>query len=113
MTEHHITLKDPPKCPLYQLIKDKIKTVEGRINIPKYSSIKKGNTLIIHAKQWNLCCQVTYVKKYKTLRDYLEKETIERAIPCVATIEEAIKIYNTFSSPKKEKILEKSMVMIS
>lgn len=104
--EHKISFYDPQGCPLTEYIIRGIKTVEGRKNSPQYHNIKKGDTLIINDPNIEIKCIVTYVNKYDDVRDYLQKETIEKALPCVKSIDEGIEFYNKFTKPEERKRLK-------
>ena len=46
----------------------------------------------------NFVAQVIEVKKFSTLEEYLNTVTLEKALPGIATVEEAVKIYLQWSS---------------
>ena len=100
MNIHQMSFKDPPNCPLYSCIRNSLKTVEGRKNSPSYQSIKPGDIIVLQDKKGDLVCNVTYVNKYHTVEEYLKDETLEKALPCVTTIDDGIKIYEQFVRKK-------------
>ncbi len=73
---------DPKECPLTKYIVDKIKTVEGRKYSSAYQKIKVGDTIIFHDKKGDIVCKVTYINKYKSVREYLETEGIDCSKIC-------------------------------
>lgn len=95
-------------CPLLDYIKDGIKTVEGRIYSPQYQQIKKDDIIIFKTKNETVYVKVVYVNKYKSLEEYLEKETLEKTVPCIKTFNDAINLYNQWSSPVKRQQLNDS-----
>lgn len=100
--KHIISFYDPNNCPLYDLIKQGKKTVEGRRNVKKYQDIKKNDILIIdYPKKGLLECIVTYVNVYKDVKEYLEKETVKKAVPCVNTVSDGLNIYKQFLGSEK------------
>ena len=103
MTKHYLSILNPKECPCYTYIKDGIKTVEGRKNSVKYQAYKKGDILIFTYNGEKLKTKITYINKYKTVEDYLQKETIKIALPCVKTIKEGVKIYNLWTKKKNVK----------
>lgn len=107
MTTHLLPILNPPECPTFDLIRSGVKTVEGRKNSEKYQKYKKGDTLIFICGDEMLKTEITYVNKYKTVEDYLREETLEKALPCVKTIKEGVKIYNLWTREKDREKLRK------
>lgn len=107
MTIHYLSIQNPRICPTFTYIKTGIKTVEGRKNSLKYQAYKKGDILIFTCNGEKVKTRITYINKYKTVEDYLRKETIKIALPCVKTIEEGVKIYNLWTKEKERKELRK------
>ena len=106
MTLHYISFAEPPGHPLFDQIKDRDKTVDGRKYSKKYQKIKTNDSLIFHLPgKGFLKCLVTFVHKYKTLEDYLLCEGIKTTLPSAASEEEALTLYNQFSSPEKREDL--------
>ena len=95
---HHLSIQNPADCPTFDYIESGIKTVEGRANSPKYHSYQKGDTLIFEWQSKTLKTIITDIKKYQTLEDYLDAEGFKKALPCVESFDEAIKIYNRWSN---------------
>lgn len=104
---HNLDIQNPDICPTFTYIKQGIKTVEGRKNSEKYQQYKKGDILIFHYKGETVKTKITYIHKYKTVGDYLKKETLKRALPCVKRIKDGIKIYNMWTSEKERNLLRK------
>lgn len=105
-TTHKLSFYDPKNCPLYQYIIDGIKTVEGRKNSEQYQKIQKDDMILFEYRDKgrdkdSILCKVTYVNKYKDVKSYLETETLEKTLPCVKTINEGIKIYESFVSKEQ------------
>lgn len=106
---HAVPIQNPESCPTFDLIKSGKKVVEGRKNSPKYRNIVKGDRILFVNGDAKMMVVVTYVNLYKTIEEYLTNETLERALPCVDTIEKAVEIYNTWTSPEeRQKLLEET-----
>lgn len=111
MKVHHISIQNPKNAPCLDYIKNGIKTVEGRKYVPKFYNIQPNDIIIFHDtidKNYIVYTQVTYVHKYKTVEEYLEKETLEKTLPWIKTFEDAVKTYNMWSSKEdRDKLLRK------
>jgi len=107
MSVHRFSFRDPPNCPLYDLIKNRIKTVEGRKNSQAYQKIKVGDILILEDVKGELECVVTYIHPYHTVRGYLDGEGLDKTMPCVPTTDAAIGIYESFVSAAEIDELDK------
>ena len=107
VNEYLLTFYDPPGCPLFEYIKNGVKTVEGRKNSPKNQQIMKDDVIIfINEKTGEkLIAKVTYIHKYNDVLDYLKKETLSSALPCVKTYKDGVALYNEFSDPEERKSL--------
>ena len=75
---------------MYELIKEKKKTVEGRVNDDKTAVIPIKDIII-----WNetLKAEVVDIKKYQTFKEMLEKEGVENVLPGLKTIDEGVEVY--------------------
>lgn len=107
MATHYLSILNPKECPTYDYIKKGIKTVEGRKNSEKYQKYKKGDTLIFTYNVEKLKTKITYIHKYQNVEAYLKRETLKRALPCVKTIKQGVKIYNLWTSQKEREQLRK------
>ena len=111
---HLLTIRNPVECPTFDLIKSGKKTVEGRKNNEKYQEYRVGDYIKFYCdkergcrKKEYLLTKITKINKYKTVEDYLRKETLKKALPCVKTIKEGVEIYNLFSSQSERNSLRK------
>jgi ASC-1-like (ASCH) protein len=88
------------------------KPVEGRKASPTWSGIQVGDRLEICNEGRRFYASVAEVTKYPSeaateaggracLRRYLEGETVERALPGVATIEEGMEVYLQWSTAEE------------
>ena len=98
MSIHYLSIRNYP-YPCLDKISSGEKTVEGRVYDGQYKSYKKGDTIIFKSGKVQIKTKITYVHKYKTLEDYLKKETINKALPGISSMKEAVEIYNNWSSP--------------
>ncbi len=105
---HHMSFINTKECPLLDYIKNGVKTVEGRKNSSKYQNIRVGDTIVIHTEgEDDVQVEVVYVRKYTTLEEYLDKEGFDIAIPCAKDKQDAIRIYNQWSSEDVRENLRK------
>lgn len=107
MATHYLSILNPKECPTYTYIKQGIKTVEGRKYSEKYQKYKRGDTLIFTFKKEKLKTKITYIHRYKTVEDYLRRETLKKALPCVDTIKKGVEIYNLWTSEEEREKLRK------
>ena len=107
MTTHYLSILNPKECPTFTYIKKGIKTVEGRKYSEKYQKYKKGDILIFVCGKEKLKTKITYIHRYKTVENYLKRETLKKALPCVKTVKEGVKIYNLWTNEKEREKLRK------
>lgn len=90
--------------PWFSLLVAGRKTVEGRLNRPKYKSLAVGTVLTF----WNpdrtrSCTRVLMgVAAYRSFADMLDAEGLERVLPGIATLEGGVAIYRQFYSAEEE-----------
>lgn len=107
MATHYLDILNPAECPCFDLIKNGTKTVEGRKNSPKYQLYAKGDILILNCGDKTIQTRIKYINCYSTIRCYLETETLERALPGIATIDDGITFYNSFTTEQEREMLRK------
>lgn len=81
------------------LIRDGFKTIEGKVNKPKYDSIQKGDIIKFVSSSESLekiFCRVEDRVFYPTFRDMLIKEGLENCLPGSASIEDGVAVYHSF-----------------
>ena len=93
--------------PWWTLIRSGLKTVEGRENSPKWSSVKVGDTIKIVNKGKFYYVNVSNINEYPPspghknpfhpLFDYLLTEGLYNALPGFVTIDEGLKVYLKWS----------------
>lgn len=97
--EHSIHCEDP----WFSLIRQGVKPVEGRKATHTYKKITAGDIINFSNGQEHFKATVVEVRHYPSLEDYLTDVTVEKALPGVASYEEALKIYHQWSTPEKLK----------
>jgi ASC-1-like (ASCH) protein len=75
------------------------KTVEGRLNKNKFKLIRSGDIIIFNEI---IKKEVISVKYYNSFKEYLINERIDRCLPNVIDINDAINIYREFYSIEDE-----------
>jgi ASC-1-like (ASCH) protein len=90
------------KEPYFSYIKNKQKTIEGRLNTGKFSLFKKGEVLkIINGNEY-IIVKIRKLKKYSSFKEYLSFEGLKRTLPNIYTIKDGVNIYRQFYSKKDE-----------
>jgi ASC-1-like (ASCH) protein len=89
--------------PWFSLVRDGVKTVEGRKGTHSYKKIKVGDFLNFTNGMEGFVAEVTDVRSYTTLEEYLEDVTVEKALPGVKTMEEALTTYRQWSTDEQIK----------
>ena len=72
--------------------------MEGRKNSPKYKNIKTGDSLRFINGTESFLTIVTEIRCYTSLEEYLEDVSIEKALPGVSSLKEAMDIYHQWST---------------
>jgi len=91
--------------PWYSLIKNGVKTVEGRINKPLYSDLVEDQIIKItnpEVKKEFIKCSILEIVHYSTFREMIIGEKLENVLPIVETIDEGVNIYREFYSEEDE-----------
>jgi len=98
--QHYLIIQNPPYCPTFDYIKSGVKTVEGRKYTEKYHNYKQGDTLIFECNGEQLKTKIKNIRLYGTLEDYLTSEGYDKVLPCAKSFNDAVEIYNKWSSEK-------------
>ena len=92
--------------PWFSLMKLGIKKCEGRLNKGDFSKMKKNDKIqfINHELGFerNFTVKITSIHKYDTFKTYLEKETLEKCLPGIDTIQQGETIYYKYYSKNNE-----------
>jgi len=89
--------------PWFTYIRSGLKPVEGRKNSPKYKKIQVGDFIHFSNGTEHFLSQVTEIRPYSSLEEYLHDVTISKALPNISSFEEAINIYLQWSTPDEIK----------
>ena len=88
--------------PWFSLIKVGLKTVEGRLNKGDFMSLTKGDIINITNNELGFErkyeIKITSVHRYKTFREYLERESLDKCLPGIDIIEDGVKVYYKYYS---------------
>lgn len=81
------------------------KTIEGRLNKGQFANFKIGDKIQINEKdgKTSVVVEIKKINKFKSLKEYLTFEGLEKTLPTVKTIDEGIAVYREFYSEEKEK----------
>lgn len=89
--------------PWFSMIKQGIKSVEGRKNTHTYKKLQVGSLIRFSNGPESVEAVVTELREYPSLQAYLEDVTIEKALPGIASLEEALSIYAQWVTPQEIK----------
>jgi ASC-1-like (ASCH) protein len=84
--------------PWFSFIRKGIKPVEGRKKTHRYAKIQKGDRIHFINGSESFVTEVTEVREYPSIEMYLEDVTLEKALPGVKSLEEALQIYYQWST---------------
>jgi ASC-1-like (ASCH) protein len=92
--------------PWFSLIKIGAKTCEGRLNKGDFETLNRNDYLVFENSDLDykrsFRCKVTSLHNYNSFKEYLESESLARCLPGIDTIEEGVRIYGKYYSPKDE-----------
>ena len=91
--------------PYFTYIKDRVKTVEGRLQKGKHAQIRKGDIVDISNNKGtdSIEVQVVDVRIFSSFKEMLEKEELKKVLPNVNSVNEGVAVYRQFYSEEKEK----------
>jgi ASC-1-like (ASCH) protein len=98
MTTRTFSTSNPPECPVFTHLRNGTKTVEGRPYSKKYHAVKAGDVIAFRHGSSVYRAKVKSVKWYQTLQGYLRGESLRKTLPGVHSTQQAVKIYNKWSS---------------
>jgi ASC-1-like (ASCH) protein len=92
--------------PWFSLILLKLKSVEGRLNRGRFEQIKPGDIVKWTNKDFGfereVITQIQSKIHYKSFREYLESEGLDKCLPGFDDIEKGISVYYTYYNDKDE-----------
>ena len=92
--------------PWFTYIKEGKKVVEGRLDSNKYKKLTINSYITLYdAKDENdfIVVRIMDIVKYKSFRDMIETETLNKVLPDIDTIDDGVAVYRQFYSEKIEK----------
>ena len=89
--------------PWFSYIRQGVKPVEGRQKTHTYKNIRAGDQINFTNGKESFVANVSEVREYPSIEDYLEDVTLDRALPGIKSIEEALNIYYRWTSAEKIK----------
>ncbi len=91
----------------FDAIKSAQKTVEGRINTPKYQALAVGDQIAFLQEETEekLFCTIKKLTTYTRFKDMLIAEGLENMLPGIASIESGIALYESFGAYKQQVML--------
>jgi ASC-1-like (ASCH) protein/GNAT superfamily N-acetyltransferase len=98
--EFRVTLKEP----YLSYIREKKKTVEGRLNVGVFKSVKPGDVVVFFNHRREIRVVVEYVHKYDDFRSMLRNEGVSGMLPDISSVEEAVRIYRSFRGYAEKEI---------
>ena len=104
---HKFSIINTAERPYLTWLKEGIKTAEGRINSPKYQSIKIGDKIMfINQKSGEFICGfVIFKHEYNTFEQMLISEGVKNMLPFLndENLKEAIQVYEKFPGAERIK----------
>jgi ASC-1-like (ASCH) protein len=92
--------------PWFSLIKLGIKKCEGRLNKGDFSLMRKGDYIVFENNDFDFPrsfrCKITSIHNYMSFENYLERETLQKCLPGIDTIEEGVSIYYKYYKKEDE-----------
>lgn len=90
----------------WQLIQDRLKTIEGRINRDHHNTVSPGDRFEITNTSTGeiLSGYVSNVREYPSFEDMLTEEGIENVLPGVESIQDGVDIYRSIPGYAKDEI---------
>jgi|SRR3989339_702306 len=84
-----------------------MKTVEGRLNSPKFKDLQVGMHISFRSQvmQQTIICLIEEISRYKSFKDMLLAQGVGNMLPGVVNIEQAVDVYESFPGYKDKVIL--------
>ena len=100
-TQHDVSVQDP----WFTLIREGLKTVEGRLNKGRFATIQKGDLVRWYVAGTNKSCvtKITDIVHYKTFETMLTTEKIMQVLPGLPDVACGVKVYRQFYKKEKER----------
>lgn len=92
--------------PWFSLIKCGLKTTEGRLNKGDFAEMKRGDIITFTNDEMaslgtrSFQVRITSKRHYTSFEEYLQGETLKRALPPIDTIENGVAVYHQYYTPE-------------
>ena len=118
IADHTKSIISTAAAPYLRYIREGKKHAEGRINAPSYAALKVGDTICFHSPTEGIICEITFLHRYRSFREMLEREGAQRMLPQLAgrnlspeaCMVEGVKIYERF--PKAGRVAKMGCLAI-
>ena len=93
--------------PWFTLLEKAVKPVEGRKGQNKYKELKPGDQVCFQCvdSEESFLAIVEKIELFSSVLEYLTNVTLEKALLGIPTMEEGLKIYSAWSTPKEIEVL--------
>lgn len=91
--------------PWFTFIKNKKKTVEGRLGGGYFAKLQKGERVVFYNRKTNdeVSATIIDVIKYQSFEDMLNKEKLDNVLPSIDNISQGVEVYRQFYSEVDER----------
>ena len=93
-----VTVKEP----WFSFIKQGEKKIEGRLNRGLFRKINKGDIVVWINRDQKVKVRITDKKVYKSFREMIEKEGLDKVLPSIKTIDDGVNVYRQYFSEMDE-----------
>lgn len=110
--EREPVLRESSLLPKYlELIRSGRKTVEGRIRTGKWSDVITGDRFRFESSDPSagllpVLCRVTSVRPYDSFRSMLEAEGVDRCLPGITDMDEAVEVYRSIPGYREREAVD-------
>ncbi len=81
--------------PYFDYLKNGVKSIDGRENSPEYHYLKIGDIVEFYCGDESFLAQITQLRTYKNIKEFLNKNNLPEILPNIDSIEEGEKIYRS------------------
>ncbi|WP_218814639.1 ASCH domain-containing protein [Rickettsiella endosymbiont of Dermanyssus gallinae] len=97
------TINVAPKY--FKQIRDRKKTVEGRLAKEKFSAMQVGDLLEFVSGGDRILTKILEIKKFPTFKEMLEYYGVNQCLPGIDNLDEAVSIYHAFPGYRDAEVL--------
>lgn len=90
--------------PYFTFLKNGRKTIEGRVRKGWYCNVQPGDEIVVFNEEEtdSLVVVVKRVARYKSIKEMLTREPMEKLLPDIKTVDQGIEVYRGFYTPEQE-----------